>query len=63
MGVRTCFVAAAAAALMAGPAQASTGNHDKQDSVYSWGRWAVLSPAAGRPQVALLKLGDRKSVV
>jgi len=57
MGARIYFVAAAAAALMAGPAPASTGNHDKQDSVYSWGRWAVLSPAAGRPQVALLKLG------
>lgn len=36
---------------MCGTANAKTQSED-EDSVYQWGRWAVLAPAAGRPDVA-----------
>lgn len=50
---RSLLVVGVTAALVAGPAMA----HKKttsQDSLYSWGRWSVLSPAAGGPRVTLV---------
>lgn len=54
---RSLVVAGITLALMAGPAIAKKANDE--NSVYAWGRWAVLAPAAGGVHVALLPLSTQ----
>lgn len=59
---RNVLAAGIALALAVGPVAANANNKAHgDDSVYSWGPWAVLAPAAGHQQVALLSLATRNT--
>ncbi len=61
--IRSISVLAAgiAFALAAGPVAANNKKVTDDDSVYSWGPWAVLAPAAGPRQVALRGLSTQNT--
>lgn len=59
---RSVLAAGVAFALAAGPVAANTKHKaNDDDSVYSWGPWAVLAPAAGGHPVALLNLSTQNT--
>ncbi|MFN2309264.1 MAG: hypothetical protein ABR553_05945 [Gammaproteobacteria bacterium] len=53
MDVKTTVIALSVSAFLLGSASgyAATNSSDEEDSVYRWGRWEVLAPAAGVEEV------------